>query len=603
MSLFRRSNKQAVSDERKLFTDRVVLSSDVSELEAVIRANRPYVHISSAEEGRVVSAIEAARRSLNDSPDSSKHYILLDWSPFLGLVNTDTGENITASSEGNADPELGDDSSGYTNNHPFNRAGSFSNFTNVVGYLLSDEYDYSEKNCVTLVMIHPPPALLKDAELTRFLVDFEKELGIRKVILIFISPSMPQAWENESESCGLRHNVLFHTIGYPSLDELNELIERKKQYVSRVNASLNEEKYKIPTEEEIKEIAVALQGLTLREAEDTLLLSLVRYKKMDPSFIFSAKADMVQKGGLLKYVLDRPTEHAIGGLQGLKDFAHMYDGCMSEEAKAFGVDPLRGIMLIGPPGSGKSLAAKALASIWDLPLIQWDIGRAMHGLVGASEARMRQAIQQLESSAPALVWIDEIEKVFSGTRSSATTDGGTLDRMFSTLLTAMQEGLKGIIFVVTANDVSKLPPELLRRFNEIFLVDLPTSKERRAIFNIHLSRRNRDSKAFDMRALVEATKGYSGAEIEKAIQEAIVTAFSRDEEDITTEGLLASVRNITPISRVMGSKINSLREWARSRARPASGQKPRRAAPAAKRGKVERTKIDTSALTDSGADL
>lgn len=221
---------------------------------------------------------------------------------------------------------------------------------------------------------------------------------------------------------------------------------------------------------------------------------------------------------------------------------------------------------------GKSLIAKAVASTWKIPLLRLDIGKVMAGVVGASEEKMRQVIQQVEAVAPCLLWIDEIEKSLSGTKSSNNSDGGTLSRVFGTLLTAMEERMENVVTIATANDIQALPPELIRRFNEVFFVDLPTDQEREDILKIHLSKRGRDIEKLGINkdAFIKATVGFTGSEIEKAVKEAIAKAFVENKVDIDESCLLAAAEGTKPISQIMKEQIDTIRHWAENRARLAS---------------------------------
>jgi len=235
-----------------------------------------------------------------------------------------------------------------------------------------------------------------------------------------------------------------------------------------------------------------------------------------------------------------------------------------------------GLFLLGDfTVTHNSLASKSIASLWNLPLLRMDVGKIFGGIVGQSEENIRKAIRVAESTAPNIVWIDELEKGFSGTQSSGISDGGTTARVFGTFLAWLQDKTAPCFVVATANDVSALPPELLRkgRFDEIFFVDLPGEPERAEIFTIHLKKRRRDPALFDLNALAEATEGYSGAEIEQAVISAMYDAFNLD-RDITTDDILKVARQSIPLSMTMKEKIDMLRYWAGTRARPASSATP-----------------------------
>jgi SpoVK/Ycf46/Vps4 family AAA+-type ATPase len=228
-----------------------------------------------------------------------------------------------------------------------------------------------------------------------------------------------------------------------------------------------------------------------------------------------------------------------------------------------------------PGGCGKSLSAKAVAESWRLPLLKLDMGRLFGGTVGASEENMRMAIAIAESIAPAVLWIDEIEKGLSGLGSSNMSDGGTTARVIGTFLTWLQEKTAPIFVIATSNDISALPPELLRkgRFDEIFFIDLPSAPERRAILAIHLARRRRELADHDTDAVVHATRGFSGAEIEAVVIAALFRAFGARRE-LETADLLAACAETVPLSVLMEEKIVALREWSRLRTRNASAAPP-----------------------------
>jgi SpoVK/Ycf46/Vps4 family AAA+-type ATPase len=232
---------------------------------------------------------------------------------------------------------------------------------------------------------------------------------------------------------------------------------------------------------------------------------------------------------------------------------------------------------LGVQGCGKSLSAKAIASLWKLPLLRLDVGKIFGGIVGQSEENMRQAIRIAESTAPNVIWIDELEKGFAGTQSSGISDGGTTARVFGTFISWLQDKTAPCFVVATANDVSALPPELLRkgRFDEIFFVDLPSRDERKQIFDIHLQRRKRDPKKFDLDALADATPGYSGAEIEQVVVSSLYDAFSvAGDADISDAALIEAAKQSVPLSVTMSEKIAVLRNWAKTRARLSSSAPP-----------------------------
>jgi len=326
------------------------------------------------------------------------------------------------------------------------------------------------------------------------------------------------------------------------------------------------------TDEEHQLIAGALRGLTFNEIENAVATSLAHLKLLDPEVLIQEKKQIIRKNQLLEFIDTEVGQDEVGGLDLVKEYLVRYQRAFSKEAKDFGIEPLRGIILTGIPGVGKSLLCKTIGHLWKVPLLRLDIGKVMGKLVGQSEEQMRAALNTASSCAPCLLWCDEIEKSLSGSKSSNSSDGGTFARVFGTLLTAMQEGLEGVTVVATSNDISSLPPELIRRFNEVFFVDLPSQEERWEIFGIHLAKRKRNIKNFETakKQILEASEGYTGAEIEKAIKDAIATAFYAGEKDINACHLLAALQDTKPICKVYSEKILEMQKWAQDHARYAS---------------------------------
>ncbi len=287
--------------------------------------------------------------------------------------------------------------------------------------------------------------------------------------------------------------------------------------------------------------------------------------------VFAEKQQIIRKSGLLEYCSPEEDFSQVGGLAGLKDWLQKRAAAFTDEARAFGLPAPKGILLIGVQGCGKSLCAKAVASLWRLPLLRFDMGRMFGSYVGSSEDNVRKAFAVAESVAPAILWVDEIDKAFAGTRGSGANDSGTTARVFGTLLTWMSEKTAPVFVVATANDISGLPAELLRkgRLDEIFFVDLPGAEERAEIVRIHLAKRGRDPEAFAAQGLASACEGFSGAEIEEAVVSGLYEAFSEGSE-LTSEHIARSMNQTVPLARTMAEQMNELRSWTEGRARPAN---------------------------------
>ncbi|MBX3249661.1 MAG: AAA family ATPase [Myxococcales bacterium] len=323
--------------------------------------------------------------------------------------------------------------------------------------------------------------------------------------------------------------------------------------------------------DDVTQLLGALHGLTFFDVEKLITRAVVEDGRLDRSDlpkVLDAKRRIVERSGLLEYF---PHEHQlsdVAGLGSLKAWLRKRRASFAEpaRAKAFGLTPPKGLLLLGVQGCGKSLCAKAVAAEWSLPLVRLDPGNLYQKYFGESERNLRRAIQLAESLAPCVLWIDEIEKGLG----RGENDGGTSQRVFGTFLAWLQEKKESVFVIATANDISNLPPELLRkgRFDEIFFVDLPGQQTRARIFEVHLRRRGRDPKRFDVEALAAATDGFSGAEIEQAVVSALYTAFE-ESRDIDDESILAEVHATHPLSETMREQLQALRSWAHDRAVPA----------------------------------
>src|SRR5256885_12875842 len=348
--------------------------------------------------------------------------------------------------------------------------------------------------------------------------------------IVLVSPLMEIPAELEKEITVLNYPL-------PSREDLDELLERIIEEVKtfkQVTLDLDE-----TSRERLLQAAL---GLTLGEAENVFAKILVKHERLDGddvNEVLAEKQQIIRKSGLLEYYAATENFAHVGGLAVLKDWLNKRAVAFTREARAFGLPAPKGILMLGVQGCGKSLCAKAVSNQWQLPLLRFDMGRMFNSLVGSSEENVRKAIAVAESVAPAILWVDEIDKAFAGVHGSGGSDGGTTARVFGTFLTWLSEKTTSVFVVATANDISQLPPELLRkgRLDEIFFVDLPAEEERIDIFRIHLARRGRRPEDFDIDPLVEATKDFSGAEIEEAIISALYDAFY-DGEQLTTEHIL-----------------------------------------------------------------
>ena len=326
------------------------------------------------------------------------------------------------------------------------------------------------------------------------------------------------------------------------------------------------------TRDELAAIVRNLRGLTLRQARQCVLESVCDDRTLDASDInriLAQKRKQLQSMGLLEFVEAPVDLDEVGGLRQLKYWLEQRRESLCEEAIQFGLTAPRGVLMLGVQGAGKSLASKAVATAWQRPLMRLDVGALYDRYIGESEKRLRDALHQAEMMAPIVLWIDEIEKAFASA-AAQSADGGLSKRMFGSLLTWMQEHKAPVFLVATANDIEALPPELLRkgRFDEIFFVDLPDEEARRHIFSIHLKKRKRDSKQFDLARLAQESEGRSGAEIEQAILSAMHSAFAVREQ-LSTDRIVEAMKSSPPLSVTMAERIEALRFWAKERCVPA----------------------------------
>lgn len=312
----------------------------------------------------------------------------------------------------------------------------------------------------------------------------------------------------------------------------------------------------------------AALGMTSFEAENAFSVCLIEAKKFDAKIVRREKSSIVKKTGMLEVIESNYTLDDIGGLENLKAWLSARQGCFSAKAREFGVKPPKGLLMVGVPGGGKSLSAKAVSTVWGRPLLRLDMGQVFGSYVGESESNMRRVLDIAEAVAPCILWMDELEKSLSGNKAGMESHE-TTRRVFQHLLTWMQEKTADVFLVATANSVESLPPELLRagRIDAIFWVDLPDEIQREEIIKIHLKKVGRKPDMFGEKIaeLVKASDGFTGAEIEVLIQESLVRAFALGHTDVEVQDILDTVKEITPISKLMKNDIDNARKWAEGR--------------------------------------
>jgi len=317
----------------------------------------------------------------------------------------------------------------------------------------------------------------------------------------------------------------------------------------------------------------AALGLNAREVEDSFSFSLVTTgSKIDPAIVAGEKKRVISgMPGISWHDPDPRGLDAVGGCGELKAWCLSRKPAFSAKARTFGLPAPKGVMLLGPPGTGKSLTAKCAATVFGMPLLRLDLGGLLSKYVGESQGAIRRVLALAETVAPCVLWIDEIEKALAGSTGSQG-DGGVATDQLGTLLSWMQEKTATVFVVATANDVRSLPPELLRkgRFDELFFVDLPQPGERAEIVAASLKAFNRPTEGIDLACVASVTDGFVGAEIASLVPDALFEAFADGERALTTEDLVRAAGKVVPLSKTASEKITTLREWAKGRCRMAS---------------------------------
>ncbi len=331
-----------------------------------------------------------------------------------------------------------------------------------------------------------------------------------------------------------------------------------------------------------EKLVQAAVGLTSSQAQRVFAKAIVRDGVLDDrdiDLVNEEKKQIIRESEALEFYSVTETPDNVGGLGILKEWLKMREKAFTQDARDYGLPAPKGIALIGIPGTGKSLTAKMIGGLWRLPLLRLDIGALFGSLVGESEERARRALRLAETVAPCVVWIDEMEKALA----HGGLDSGTSTRVFGTILTWMQEKTASCFVVATANDISSLPPELLRRgrFDEIFFLDLPTFEERRAIFNVHLRKRRRLPQDFNVDQLAQQSEGFVGSEIEQAVIDAMYIGFNDNQREFNTDDIRMAIQRQVPLSISQRENIETLRDWLREgRAQSASFQQLEEAASA-----------------------
>ncbi len=430
-----------------------------------------------------------------------------------------------------------------------NEEGRFSN--NPLGILNWLKEQGSDSS--TVLLLKDFHKFYEDPLINRTIKDLSLALKETTHTLIISSHLLPSSEE-------LEELMTILNLPLPNQEELKNLIKK-----IAINTFSN------LSDQDLSQIAMAASGLTeikVKQVTARALTQRGKISKEDIQDILEEKKQVIARSEVLEFFETKSNQDDIGGLKVLKIWLNQRFRAFSKEAREYGLPIPKGVLLVGPQGTGKSLTAKSISKSWSMPLLRLDVGRLFSSLVGSSEARTRETISRAEAMSPCILWIDEIDKGFGG---DARSDGGTSQRVLASLLTWMAEKESAVFVIATANAIDKLPAELLRkgRFDEIFFLDLPNSEERLSILDLHLKKR-RPSYNFPLSTIIDRTGGFSGAELEQVVIEGMHISFSENRE-LMEKDLIKAVSELVPLSRTAKEQIELLKEWSSTgRARSAS---------------------------------
>jgi SpoVK/Ycf46/Vps4 family AAA+-type ATPase len=544
-----------------------LMPNPVDRLKILINSSIPIVVMETVEELRAVGLVRSACAELNIA--------VLEWSIADGLVRSASNApalpaaalqmriNATRHTADANAPESGKVAI-YNTAEPVQALANMESMTLEAVFILKDFHRHLEEPVVV-----------------RRLRDVGQKFSSNRRTLVLTGPSISMPPE-------LASLVEYLDLPLPDVQRLREIVEETFKRLSKsCTVQLKADA------SDVDMIAANLRGLTEEEAERAISQALVARYALCPETamdVLEAKRDLLRHSGMLEFIDVSENMATIGGLENLKRWLAQRRGAWEDSARAFGLEPPRGVIILGVQGCGKSLCARAVAGEWKLPLVKFDTAAVFDKFIGETEKRIQKVFKMAEGLAPCVLWIDELEKVFAGSGpDSASVDAGVSSRLLASFLGWMQERKAPVFVAATCNNVTALPPELIRkgRFDELFFVDLPNQSERKQIFAIQLSNRKRKPAEFDLDRIAAAAQGYSGAEIEAAIQTALYAAYSRRQgslkhlngsepaeagigDDVANEDLLLALRQTVPLSTTRAEEIEELREWAKTRAVAAS---------------------------------
>jgi len=544
------------------------MADPIERMKVLINSSTPIVVIETVEEMRAVGMLRAACAELN--------LAVFEWSIADGLVRSGTnapaipaaGLQMRINARRHAADANAPESSQaaiYNTQDPVQVLANLESMTVEAVFVLKDFHRHMDSPVVV-----------------RRLRDVGQKFSANRRTLVITAPSI----EMPPELTGL---VEYLDLPLPDQDRLRQIIEETFKRLSQTHTL--QLKLDAPG---VDLMAANLGGLTEEEAERAVSQALVARYGLGPESVtdvLEAKKGLLRHSGMLEFIDASDNLAEVGGLENLKRWLALRHGAWEDGARKFGLEPPRGMIILGVQGCGKSLCARAVAGEWKLPLVKFDTAAVYDKFIGETEKRIRKVFRVTEGLAPCVLWIDELEKVFAGTGpDSASADAGVSSRLLASFLSWMQERKAPVFVAATCNNVAALPPELIRkgRFDELFFVDLPNQTERKQIFSIQLSKRKRDPGNFDLDPVALAAKGYSGAEIGAAVETAMYVAYAQAKvvkggkgrvkdppphgqgPDVDTQTLVDALKSTVPLSTTRAEEIEALRTWARDRAVPAS---------------------------------
>jgi SpoVK/Ycf46/Vps4 family AAA+-type ATPase len=513
-------------------------------LKVLIDSSTPIIVMETVEEVRAVRMVRAACTAL--------HLATFEWSIATGLLRSGSsvGELITGGSHDLTPPGAPDMLENakalYNSREPAAMLANLEGITIEAVFLLKDLHRH-----------------LDDPVVIRRLRDVGQRFASNRKTIVLTAPKVEIPPE-------LRSLVEFFELPLPDRQRLRQIIDETLVRVSKTHTLQR----KLDTRG-LDDVADNLRGLTEEEAERAISQALVTRYALSPELVtdvLEAKKALLKRSEMVEFVDTSENLATVGGLGNLKRWLGQRRGAWDPAARQFGLEPPRGVIILGVQGCGKSLCARAVAGEWKLPLVKFDTSAVYDKFIGETEKRIRKVFQVAEGLAPCVLWIDELEKVFAGSGpDSASADAGVSSRLLAAFLSWMQDRKAPVFVAATSNNVTALPPELIRkgRFDELFFVDLPNSFERRQIFSIELLKRKRNPAEFDLTKIAAAAEGFSGAEIDAVVQEALYLAYS-GKNQLTTQSLIDALGQTVPLSTTRSEEIEALRQWARARSVPAS---------------------------------